>query len=66
MKTTTPKPTDIRKMAERYRKLRLNQPSISLEEMRAQLVKNRLSEGSELQCFSSTPSTSGDETIPSC
>lgn len=56
MKTTISKPTDIRKMAEKYRKIRLSQPSVSLEEMREQLVRNRLSEGKGLRTASSQPS----------
>jgi hypothetical protein len=56
MKTTAPKPTDIRKMAEKYRDIRLSQPSISLSEMQAQLVRNRSSEGDKLRVSSSKPS----------
>lgn len=56
MKSTAPKPTDIRRMAEKYRKIRLSQPSISLSEMQAQLVRNRSSEGDKLLISSSKPS----------
>lgn len=59
MKTKTSKQSDLIQMAERYRKIRLSQPSISLEEMRAQLVRNRSTEGNVSQCASSPPSFNG-------
>ncbi len=56
MNPTSLKITELEKMAEKYRKIRLSQPSLSSAEMRAQLLRNRLSEGNAPPVASSQPS----------
>lgn len=48
MKSTPSTPTNLSEMAEKYRKIRMNQPSLTAAEMRAQTERNQRLEGERL------------------